>query len=81
MGRAGSIPKLHFLSHFYFSAPLQWCLRFTLTTTPESKCGYIFGFQGREWRSNQYPNLTLADAGVTKTGRIEMYWNKVIKLP
>jgi len=34
-----------------------------LTTGPLSNYGYVFRCGGTEWRSNQHPNLTLAEAG------------------
>jgi len=38
-----------------------------LTTGPLSNYGYVVRCDGREWRSNRHPNLTLADAGVTES--------------
>lgn len=43
--------------------------RLSLTTSPQSNFGYVFRSGAGVWRSNQHPRLTLADAGVTKTGR------------
>eukprot|EP00438_Fugacium_kawagutii_P021784 Skav236012 [mRNA] locus=scaffold3189:10820:16557:- [translate_table: standard] len=40
----------------------------SLTTSPQSNFGYVFRSGAGVWRSNQHPRLTLADAGVTKTG-------------
>ena len=34
-----------------------------------SNFGYIFRSASGMWKSNQYPNLTLAEAGVRNTGR------------
>lgn len=42
-----------------------------LTTGPLSNYGYVFRCGGSEWRSNRYPNLTLAEAGVTNGATVE----------
>lgn len=36
---------------------------YELTTSTLSNCGYIFAFGGKRWKSNEHPNLTLAQAG------------------
>ena len=41
---------------------------YELTTSSLSNCGYVFAFGGKKWKSNYYPNLTLAEAGVSKSG-------------
>ena len=41
-----------------------------LTTSTLSNNGYLFRFGGKQWRSNQDPNLTLAEAGVCKEGEM-----------
>ncbi|CAK9021880.1 unnamed protein product [Durusdinium trenchii] len=46
---------------------------YELTTSTLSNCGYIFAFGGKRWKSNEHPNLTLAQAGVTKSGDLVEY--------
>ena len=42
-----------------------------LTTSTLSNHGYLFRFGGKEWRSNQHPNLKLAEAGVCEGDLVE----------
>ena len=42
-----------------------------LTTGPLSNYGFVFHHGGKEWRSNQHPKLTLAEAGVVGGEAVE----------
>ena len=42
-----------------------------LSTSSLSKFGYILRVNGKTWKSNQHPNLTLLEAGVTGAELIE----------